>query len=347
MHRSFKLHQRRHTGKLIHHRHTSYLALVLVVVSAGLCMLLTDSQARAADLAVTATVPAPIPTGAPVFTMPANNTTVENPEVHFEGICPVIDPAVIIALYDGSDMIGSTSCQTDGTFALDATLYEGTRSIIATVVTITGDTGESSSPLTITYTPASPPVVPSPATPSTPPTTSTKPRPTISSLIKPLRIVSNSQFIAFGKRSMAVWKGSFTEGNAPYKVTIDWGDGETETYTVADHEQQTYVHVYKDERNYDATITAVDRDGRSLTIHVAVVNISPVAKNADLGSLAASGGTNVTGYTFTVLYLSLLVAVLWLWRYEFLTHRKVVAVPVHYSWQKARASKPKSASRRK
>jgi hypothetical protein len=340
MHRSFKLHHRRHTGKLIHHRHTSYLALVIVLVSAGLCMMLTDSQAHAADIAVTATVPAPIPTGAPVFTLPVNNTVVDNPAVHFEGICPVIDPAVIIALYEGGNLLGSASCQTDGTFAVDASLTEGIHSIVAAVVTITGDNGKSSDPLNITYTPPSPPVVPSPGTPSTPPITSKQTRPTISSLIKPLRIISNSQFIAYGKRSMAVWKGSFTEGNAPYKVTINWGDGQQQTYTVTDHEPQTYLHAYKEDRNYDATITATDRDGRTQTIHIAVVSLTQVARKADTGSLVTGNGSASNGRILTVVYLSLTVSVLWLWRFEFLQHRKVVGVPVHYGWQKARAAKP-------
>ena len=339
MHRSLKLHHRRHTGKLIHHRHTSYLALLLVVIGAGLCILLTDSQARAADLSVTATVPAPIPTGKPIFTMPTDGTTVEDPDVHFEGICPVIDPAIIITLHDGSTLLGSGVCQPDGTFGIDATLYEGTRSIVATVVTITGGAGESSDPLTITYKPKSPPIVPSPGTPSTPPVTVKKPLLTLDPKIDPLDIVGKIQFVTVGKQGLAAWKGSFLGGVPPYQVSVDWSDGEKQYYRVTGNDVQTYTHVYKEHRDYDLSISVTDKDGRTLTRNFAVVSIVPSVDDVGLSGMVSPGSDEFIAYLFMTLYSSLLVAVVWLWRYEFLRHRKIVAVPMHYRWQKQHYSR--------
>lgn len=50
----------------MHHRHTSYPVLVALIVIVGILVGLTGRIASADDLLVTATVPAPIPTAAPL-----------------------------------------------------------------------------------------------------------------------------------------------------------------------------------------------------------------------------------------------------------------------------------------
>jgi hypothetical protein len=322
MHRSFKLHHRRQTGKLIHHRHTSYLALVLIIVSAGLCMLVTDSQARAATLAFTAATPAPLPSGAPVLTMPADGTEVTASDVHSEGICPVIDPAVVIALYDETSFLGSGICQTNGQFSIDATLTAGKHSLEAVVVSISGNRGAHSTPLTVSY------VSPSKAAHSG---TST-----------PLAILGDQQFIGFGSQSAAAWRGSFTGGNAPYRTVVDWGDGNVQTFKNVGTDQQSYIHAYGATRPYDVSITVTDDSGHTLTRHLAAVDIAPAPETDSIASLLTATGTPLAQQVLRISYLGLLVLSLWLWRYEVLTHRKVVAIPVYYGWQKARSAKKRA-----
>ena len=178
MARKFKLHHRKHTGKLLHHRHTHYPALLALVVIAGILVFCSGRIARADDLLLTATVPAPIPTGAPAFTSPSDNTVTHDPTVQFKGTCPVITPAIIVVLYEGTTQLGSGICSPEGTFQVTASLTTGLHTIVATVVTITNGVGESSPPFHITYQPAS--------TPSGSPTT---PR---ADAIAPLDIISEN-----------------------------------------------------------------------------------------------------------------------------------------------------------
>ena len=154
MHRTLKLHHHKHSGKLIHHRHTSYWALALIVVVAGVFVTFIDRAARADTLDVSAVVPAPIPPDPAVFTSPATNSIFTNPVVTVEGTCPVISPAVIIVIYRGAEAIGSSTCSASGEFEVDVTLQRGTQSLIARILTITGQWGQDSIPLTLTYTPA-------------------------------------------------------------------------------------------------------------------------------------------------------------------------------------------------
>lgn len=343
MHRVYKLHPHKHTGKLIHHRHTSYPVLVALIVIVGILIGLTGRIASADDLLVTATVPAPIPVGAPVFTSPEDGTVTEDPSVTFEGTCPIITPAVIIALYEGPTLLGSGICEASGTFEVTASLTPGAHTIAATVVTITGDNGESSQPLHITYTPKAPPVaLTNPSTPSNPkdPTTGSGPIPDASALA-PLDIVSDKPFVTFSAELKATWRASFRGGQAPYRVTIAWGDGTVDTQAVTSSEFQTFTHTYKANRLYTLSVTLKDQSGLSLTrYYVAMRN-----NGAPVSSTSTSFATYIDSpiinqfWALWTIYLCLLLMLLLMWRYEHAHYPKgLVGVPLHYPWQKAKRS---------
>ncbi len=112
-------------------------------------MALVGKLATAADLTVTATVPAPMPSGAPLITSVADGSTTTQGQVLVEGTCPTIDPAVIIAIYDNGVLVGSAECTVDGTFSVPVSLSVGSHTLTAVIVTITGEIGASSPAVTI------------------------------------------------------------------------------------------------------------------------------------------------------------------------------------------------------
>lgn len=334
-------HHHKHTGKLLHHRHTSYPVLFALVLIVGGLMFMTDRVARADDLLVTATVPAPIPAGAPAFTAPADNTTTQDPSVDFAGTCPVISPAVIIALYEGTTLLGSGLCQNDGTFAVTASLSSGAHTIVATVVTITGDTGESSVPVHVTYTPPATPL--QPTSPASPQNSSTNPTIPIGNTAAPLDIISEKPFLTFRSDLRADWRGRFAGGVPPYAITIHWGDGKSDTYTVSGNDLQSFSHRYPQNRLYTFSITVRDSSGLTLKRNY----IAMQSNGAPAGKSTMHNFTSVLDDPFidpslvmSLIYLCLLTIMLMMWRYEHAHYPyRVIGVPLRYAWQGANHSK--------
>src|SRR5665647_2236349 len=314
IHQLLKLHHHKHTGKLLHHRHTSYRALLLIMAISGVFMLATSQLVRAGDYIVTATVPAPIPSGAPIITSPPDGTTITTPNVTIEGTCPIILPAIIITLHDGSTLLGSGQCTPVGTFSVPVSLQERTYSIVATVVTITGDNGESSLPHTLTY---KAPTSSSSTNPSKSTSTSSnsgKPRETTTASAG-LEILSDKPFVVYGSVSDAVWSGYFKGGTTPYVITISWGDGSTQTYKNVGRDRQIYSHRYNRLKAYQITVTVKDAADRSISQTFAAA--TPIIfdnGSAGAGITQTMGGlhisTTILLYAFYFALLGLLF-VLW------------------------------------
>ncbi len=324
-------HHHKHTGKLIHHRHTSYPILFALMVVVGGLIFMTDRVATADDLQVTATVPAPIPVGAPVFTTPEEGAVFHTPSVDFHGTCPVATPAVIISLYESSSLLGSGICQSDGTFVITASLTSGAHTIIASVSTVTGDNGDTSAPLHITYVPSAPPA----NSGSAPNPEVTVPR---DDTITPLDIISEKPYVAFKNDLNAEWRGRFIGGVSPYTLTIMWGDGTSDTYNVSSDDLQIFRHQYSHNQLYPLRVTVRDQSGLQLTRHYIAMHASGVTDNGESQNTIASllDNTVVDPYLATIgIYISLLLTTLLLWRFEHLHYPyRVIGVPLHYPWQK-------------
>ncbi len=339
MRRAFNLHHHKHTGKLIHHRHTSYWALCLIVIVSGLFAVAIERAASADNLLVSATVPAPIPAGVPTIITPVNGATFTTSPIAFSGECPVITPAVIIQFIEGSDVLGSIPCQTDGTFSTSLAVSAGQHTITAQVITITGQTGQSSDPVSITYAP------PLPATPTEPTAPHTKHAvsnndatpftlPGIDGLSL-LAIQLTQSFISYQPGHPISLRATFSGGTPPYTITLNWGDGSTTTQTISDNEMHEFSHTYGQSNPYLLTITLTDARKEVLTRNYAVVDATPVGLHTPTFTAASfvdTASTFIVRYP-AVVYGGLLGALLVLWRLEFLFYPNRIGLSMHYFWQ--------------
>lgn len=351
MRRIFKLHHHKHTGKLIHHRHTSYWALCLIVIVSGLFAVAIERAASADDLLLSATVPAPIPAGAPTITTPANGATLTASPIAFSGDCPVITPAVIIQFIEDVDVLGSTPCRANGTFSITLAVSPGQHSITAQVITITGQTGQSSSPVTITYSPATPPapVTPEQAT-SRPTIAATKLTP--STLQAPiaapgtdglslLSIQLSQSFISYRPGTSTSIHAVFSGGTPPYIVRFSWGDGATTTEKISDNIEHEFSHTYGQSGSYLLAINLTDARNEVLTRNYAVVDARPVGLHiTSYGAASLIDGISglIVRYPLIV-YSGLLGVLILLWSIEFLRYPNRVAIPIHYRWQHPKTSR--------
>ena len=267
VHKHLKLRHHKHTGRLMAHKHTSYRVLfLLMLLPIGLMALVQNLSASALDLGVTATVLAPVPGGTPVINIPTNGSVVSSSNVSVSGTCPVITPAVVISIYEGATLKGSTPCTTGGAFSTSITVSYGTHVIKATVVTITNEVGNSSTPVTFSYAvPSTPSSSPSPT--SAPPTP--EPGVTVDLLQFPPWVISKDNFLliqplaAGGETGGEVsWKFIIKGGTLPYTVSVDWGDGTIEKYDISSHASRTYTHAYDSVQTYIVKVKVKDAAGR-------------------------------------------------------------------------------------
>src|SRR4051812_45076781 len=110
-----QLQHHRHTGRVLHHKHTSYRGLALVVILASAVMISLNILARAtADtLTVYARLPAVIPTEGAVITSPADNTVITKSRLLVSGTCPITKEGVVVGITDNGTLAGSVPCQSD------------------------------------------------------------------------------------------------------------------------------------------------------------------------------------------------------------------------------------------
>ena len=258
-----------HSGRIIHHKHTSYRALFVIVALFSLALAFLQHTVRADNLEVFAKVSADTPTVAASIGSPVNGVVVTEMPLVVEGTCEYVAPASIIEMYSGVSFLGSTPCTTSGTFTVNITLTPGTHQLVARTVNITDDYGPDSLPVSVTYAPVLPPEPPTTGHPSSPQGQPINPPSSIAS--SELRIRSKYTYITYGPSKDPVWVGSFEGGTPPYKITIDWGDGTTITYDNVNTSEQSFRHRYKEFVSYFISVTATDITGTSLTREFAAV----------------------------------------------------------------------------
>ncbi len=133
--RHFRLVSHKHTGKLIHHSHTSHLALAVILALVGFLLYASSSFAAALtltssrSLTVGAVVPGPAPTIGAVITSPTNGQVITNQNtVEVRGTCAA---ETFVVVKDNDSIVGSTNCTTAGIFNLIIQIQKGTNVLSA------------------------------------------------------------------------------------------------------------------------------------------------------------------------------------------------------------------------
>lgn len=321
VHKALKLRHHKHSGKILHHRHTSYRVLFLLMLTPIAMMALVGQLAGASDYIVSASVPATIPKIAPVITSPKDGFTTTNGQVRVSGTCPLGHVAGVVAIYEEKRLLGAAPCTVNGTFSVSVTLSYGAHVLIATVISITKDVGMSSQPLSVirkhpfsimTNLSISPP---------------------------PIVISAKDPFIVIGPDSKTIWSGSFKGGVPPYDVSVDWGDGTVDKHYVADISEQSFAHAYPSQQAYTIVIRAEDANHDSATLY-------SVALTPSLGQVAATEG-NTWQMPFTLetvqryliyIYVITLFSLTFLW---YLEHGRPLVLSAVHSKRKHRLHRPR------
>jgi hypothetical protein len=169
--RHFRLITHKHTGKLIHHRHTSHLALFVMLLVVGFIMYnfggiaLAYPAPSSGSVTVGAVVPMPPPKTGAVITSPVDGYTEKGQLI--ESVSGTCLEQTFVVIQDNGVTAGSASCSDTGTFTLQVQLGFGDNVLTALNYDNLNQAGPATASVTVTVTKSDYDTTPLPSTQAT------------------------------------------------------------------------------------------------------------------------------------------------------------------------------------
>jgi hypothetical protein len=206
------------------------LFIILVMLLSFTNTVHAATQTGVGNIDVSAVVSGPPPSTAPTIDSPTQGSNLDTRISTVSGGCVA---GLVVRLFINNVNAGSAVCQPDGTWSLQATLFENRNDLVARQYDVLDQSSPPSETITVYYLPPS-------ATPTIPDATNTPPA-------VGYQLVINYQYTVksvFPDQTFAL-PVSFYGGVAPYAVSIDWGDGTNDIYSRPNTSEFVATHTYK------------------------------------------------------------------------------------------------------
>ncbi|MDB5178116.1 MAG: hypothetical protein JWN01_59 [Patescibacteria group bacterium] len=260
---------RSHTGRLTHHRDTSYALLVFLTLGVGVLMGSFSWAARSAtsgggSYAISATVPGPRPASPAVITSPSNGQSFSTNPVTVSGTCP---SKALIKIFTNGILAGSVLCE-NGRFSIPVDLVIGKNDLTARAYNALDQEGPSSPAVTVTL----------------------NQPPGGYGFSSELIIQSENYYRGTQPGEEVVWPVELVGGQAPYAVSVDWGDGTSDLITRLAPGPFTVRHTYKKVGGYLGSfpliIRATDAVGHTAYLQLTTIVNAAVASSTNAKTVA-------------------------------------------------------------
>jgi hypothetical protein len=247
------------TGRLVHHRDTSYALLTFLMLSVGILLASVTWSAQAATsgsgaVGVSAVVPGPRPTIPATITSPTSGQVFTINPVTVEGTCP---KGALIKIFTNGILVGSVLCDAAGHFSIPVDLVIGHNDLTALPYNTLDQQGPSSPTVSVTL----------------------NQPPGGLGFSTELIIQSESYYKGTTPGTEIVWPIELVGGQAPYAVSIDWGDGTTDLVTRLSPGPFTVKHTYKKVGgylgSYPLIIRATDAAGHTAYLQLTTIVNDP------------------------------------------------------------------------
>lgn len=242
------------SGRVAHHRHTSYASLfgimlltIVALMSASRSVALAQSATDPVTKSegVYAVVPGPAPQVAATITSPAAGAVyTTNDLITVSGTC---EAKTLLKVFKNDVMAGSAFCQ-NGRYSVQIDLFLGLNTLIVRSYSSTDAEGPESVPVVVRHEVLG---------------ASTNQASTSSNQ---LFLTTEIHYRGISVGDTLAWELTINGGQAPYAVSIGWGDGQTDLISRAASGPFTIRHIYKkagtgEHSSYNVTITATDQAG--------------------------------------------------------------------------------------
>jgi len=212
-----------------------YPLILFMLLSSGVYLAANTLRSVADDIHVSAKVSGPAVITPAVISSPVDGQHFSAVPVPVSGNCPL--NAGYVEIFSNNVMKGTAICDGGSNFSLSINLFPGTNSLIAHAFNITDDEGPVSSAATVYYDAPPPPS----SQPSDGSKSVTPSKPAISN---PLQLYTEFVYKGYYVGDQVRWPFRISGGQAPYTVTVDWGDGATSTQSVKTAGDFDITHVY-------------------------------------------------------------------------------------------------------
>lgn len=252
-----------HTGRKLPHRHTSYYGLALLLLLVGVILAGITGITMAQQVSVSAVVLGPKPTKAPVITLPVSQQHFLTNPIDIKGTC---DAGLLVNVYKNDVLAGAALCDASGRFSMKADLFIGRNDLVAHMIDQANQEGPDSSPVVVFFDlPSTPSIVDQGA-----------------SAGSKGNVIIKAESIYKGTTpgQELSWQIAVEGGSAPYAISIEWGDGQTELISRSAAGSFAISHTYSKAGGYKGgyvvTVTAVDTEGTTATMQLVAVVNNPV-----------------------------------------------------------------------
>ncbi len=205
------------------------------------------------SLGLTGTISAPPPTQGATITFPNNNQTFNSLPVTVTGICP---SNLLVKIFKNNVFSGSAQCS-NGSYSIKVDLFSGQNDLTARVYDSLDQPGPDSNSVRVNFSNNQ------------------------GGAGSRVTITSNyAKRGAFPKETLT-WPIIISGGNAPYAVSVDWGDGKQ-----ADISSEPFPgsfdikHVYDSAGVYNIIVKVVDRDGVAAFMQLVGIGNGPLSQTS-------------------------------------------------------------------
>lgn len=261
------------------------------------------------SVALEGTIPSDPPTSGATISFPTNGQVFQEVPVVVTGVCP---DGLLVKLFKNDVFAGSALC-TNGSFSITIDLFRGSNILVAKVFDDLDQPGPDSNTVTVTFNDAA-------ATAGT------------------NRVIITSNFSRRGAfpGQKFTWPLTISNGEPPYAVSVDWGDGKNDLISRPIPGEFIIEHVYDKPGTYVIIIKVTDVNGVTSYLQLVAIINGPVggATNdsgagpdgqAESDSISQRTITKVIVWPLYVL-LGLIVVAFWFGkRYEIKRLRKRLA----------------------
>jgi hypothetical protein len=235
-------------------------------------------------------ISAPPPTQAATISIPRAGQSFSTLPVTVSGLCP---NGLLVKLFKNNVFAGSTQCN-NGSFSLIIDLFDGQNELVARVYDALDQAGPDSNVVPVTY---------------------NADKPNFGG-----RISLSSAIAKKGANpgQKLVWPISVSDGEAPYAISVDWGDGKKPDLISRPFAGNFDIeHVYDNPGVYNIIIKGTDKNGGVAYLQlVGVANGALSQENQGSAAKDGSSGTTITKQQIlwwpTALFIPFIASTFWL-----------------------------------
>lgn len=254
-----------------------WMAVVAVFLYIAACGILLQSTASAAEeqgaVGLEGRISAPAPTTPATISIPRSGQAFTTLPVTVSGICP---NGLLIKLFKNNVFAGSVQCN-NGSYSMIIDLFDGQNDLVARVYDALDQAGPDSNVVTVSYSSA---------------------KPNFSG-----RVSLTSSIAKKGSNpgEVLTWPITISDGDSPYALSIDWGDGKTPDLISQSFPGTFNIqHVYDNPGVYNIIIKATDKNGGVAYLQLVGVANGPLSQE---DAAAKTDGTDDVSPTATTIIL--------------------------------------------